>query len=1220
MTVIGRTICDRCNIRIPVNRPKLVCTHCNVTKHYKCQNLSKNDAFIIINSMAHSWICKDCIVTILPINACARAKATTNTASKFKAQCNSCGGHCYNPLNIMACPWCDLDCHKKCINNILGCNNCCDNIIPGFRVHNYDLLGNIEQVNNKIFNPYSHTSNVNLIGDIIANEQENNTVWNDISDHLINCNYKQPNKITFSKNTELNVLSLNIRSLHKNISSIVDNLSEYQKYDVICLNETNCNINKLANGLSDLLIEGFHPPIFQAPARSTCRGGGLVTYVNQRVCAADDIEKLNNIPEPSPDGEFLFIKIKNCRSLSKSVIIGNVYRSPSSTPVKFNELFGTVFHNIRRHNNKQILIAGDFNVDLIKYDRDISSQDLIELTTNHGFIQLISRPTRVTDHSATLIDHIYTNKICSTVHSSVVTVDLSDHLATLATISLDGNFDQSQRLTNRHNDTETCEFRMFNDANNEKFKQLIAEENWESLDGLDAQSSYDTFVAIYTKLYDTAYPLNTKRTRRKNERVKPKPWILSWLEEACARKNRLYYEFIKNPTPANKTKYNKMKKFVDKHTKLAKSRYYKKYFEQYSDNSRKQWQMINNLLNRNNKKISIPKLQDNDGVVYKNPTAIAEKFNDYFCNIASNLKSQFNFSCETSDFEKTLPEPVSNSIFIKPAITIEVTDIINNLKNKATMDSKISALKFVSTDNRFIQTLTNVINLSFEQGVFPQSLKLARVVPVYKNGAKTAVCNYRPISLLASFSKIYEKLMHKRIVNFMEANNSLYEMQYGFRTGRSCEHAVLKAQSLLLDSLNKNQIALLLLIDFSKAFDMVEHSVLLKKLYHYGIRGNAYNWLKSYLDNREQYVSVNGANSCKNKITYGVPQGSILGPLLFVIYINDMPNICNFAKFILYADDANIILTGKDLHDIENQLLNLTSTLLQWVNVNGLLLNLKKTNYMIFSRRRIDRDIFTLTMANVRIERKSEARFLGVLIDDKLAWSQHIATVKLKMSRYIGIMYKIKGLLPIQARLQLYHSFVQSHINFCCLVWGFSTKSNIESLFASQKKGMRAAMPGYINYFYKDGLLPTHTKSSFNKFKVLTVHAVIVKFTLIFLHKVYNLPHLVPSSVRETIASDAPTLNSNHETSSEWLNIYGTNTYRKSVFFKGPLIYINSETIQCLTAGSTLSINSYKNNVKRGLLKLQSEGDKVEWQPDNFLLYNIRGLRNSQRLNNLFNL
>ena len=166
-------------------------------------------------------------------------------------------------------------------------------------------------------------------------------------------------------------------------------------------------------------------------------------------------------------------------------------------------------------------------------------------------------------------------------------------------------------------------------ANNEKFKQLIAEENWDSLDRLDAQSQYDAFIAIYTTHYDTAYTLNSKRVRRKNERVKPKPWILSWLEDACARKNRLYYVFIKNPTIANKTKYTKMKKFVDKHTKLAKRKHYKKYFEQYSDNSKKQWQMINSLLNRNNKKVNIPKLQDSDGNVVSTPTAIAEKFNNY---------------------------------------------------------------------------------------------------------------------------------------------------------------------------------------------------------------------------------------------------------------------------------------------------------------------------------------------------------------------------------------------------------------------------------------------------------------------------------------------------------------------------------------------------------------------------------------------------------------
>ena len=221
-------------------------------------------------------------------------------------------------------------------------------------------------------------------------------------------------------------------------------------------------------------------------------------------------------------------------------------------------------------------------------------------------------------------------------------------------------------------------------------------------------------------------------------------------------------------------------------------------------------------------------------------------------------------------------------------------------------------------------------------------MKLARVTPIHKEGSKTNVENYRPISLLNSFSKIYEKLMHTRLFEFFELNNSLYENQYGFRSGRSCEHALLNAQNILLESLSKRQISLLLLIDFSKAFDMVEHPILLQKLEHYGIRGPALKWLESYLSNRKQFVSVNGAESSTLSIDFGVPQGSILGPLLFIIYINDIPNISEFAKFILYADDANIILTANTIEEINSQLEILIFNLQQWVASNGLALNLKK--------------------------------------------------------------------------------------------------------------------------------------------------------------------------------------------------------------------------------------------------------------------------------------
>ena len=402
-----------------------------------------------------------------------------------------------------------------------------------------------------------------------------------------------------------------------------------------------------------------------------------------------------------------------------------------------------------------------------------------------------------------------------------------------------------------------------------------------------------------------------------------------------------------------------------------------------------------------------------------------------------------------------LKNSVPNSIYLDTVDAGEIHAIINNFELKATLDTKISALKIANESFNFTTALTNVINKSFSQGVFPDQMKIARMIPIHKDGPKNNVANYRPISLLNSLSKVYEKLMYNRLISFLESNNSLFDMQYGFRSGRSCEQALLNAQNTLLNSLTNRQISLLLLIDFSKAFDMVDHSILLKKLDHYGIRGVALKWMESYLCNRQQFVTVNGSDSKMESIKYGVPQGSILGPLLFIIYINDIPEIAKYAQFILYADDANIILTANTIEEINDLLLKLTDNLLKWVNYNGLALNLKKTHYMIFSRTNRQIDLpKQLVISNIPIYRKQESRFLGVIIDESLNWSRHIKTVVSKMSRYIGVMYKIKKFLPLSARLQVYRSFVQSHINYCSLVWGFSCRSNIEALFSRQKKGM----------------------------------------------------------------------------------------------------------------------------------------------------------------------
>ena len=228
------------------------------------------------------------------------------------------------------------------------------------------------------------------------------------------------------------------------------------------------------------------------------------------------------------------------------------------------------------------------------------------------------------------------------------------------------------------------------------------------------------------------------------------------------------------------------------------------------------------LLNRGRKGTGRIRLKDTDGTILSTDQAVAEKFNGYFSNIAAKIKSQISArqTFDPGGFQDFLHDSCSESLYLKPAEPSEIQKTILCLKNKATLDSKIEPLKVASSCQNFLLILTKVVNASFTEGVFPKALKIAKVTPIYKGGSKLDVSNYRPISLLSSFSKIYEKLVHSRVLEFLDKHNSLFENQYGFRPGRSCEHALLNAQSTILHSLSKNQVALLLLLDYSKAFDV----------------------------------------------------------------------------------------------------------------------------------------------------------------------------------------------------------------------------------------------------------------------------------------------------------------------------------------------------------------------------------------------------------------
>ena len=353
---------------------------------------------------------------------------------------------------------------------------------------------------------------------------------------------------------------------------------------------------------------------------------------------------------------------------------------------------------------------------------------------------------------------------------------------------------------------------------------------------------------------------------------------------------------------------------------------------------------------------------------------------------------------------------IQNSIVIVNISCLEVERVISSLKNSSAGWDEIPTFVAKKCVYSYLKPLNYSINRSFTEGVFPEELKLARVVPILKAGDPSQIAKYRPISVLTFFSKVFEKIMYNCIKKFMDDNHVFYEHQYGFRQ----KHSIITLVDKIITSLDKGNIVILVFLDLKKAFDTVDHHILLKKLYAYGIRGHIIKWFESYLYDRSQYVIYNNEYSETHPIKCGVPQGSTLGPLLFIIYVNDICNISNFLFNIMYADDTSVLLSGDDLKDLTCLLNKELELLFIWLKSNKLSLNTQKTFYMLFHRARIKGNNLVVKINDSVLNRVNNMKYLGVIVDHKLKWCEHISYVKNKVSKGIGIIFKARAVLDQQ--------------------------------------------------------------------------------------------------------------------------------------------------------------------------------------------------------------
>ena len=561
------------------------------------------------------------------------------------------------------------------------------------------------------------------------------------------------------------------------------------------------------------------------------------------------------------------------------------------------------------------------------------------------------------------------------------------------------------------------------------------------------------------------------------------------------RKNRLYKIFLHSRTRTSEIRYKTYKNKLTSILRAAEKQYYSRILADAKGDTKSTWRILNAV---NNNKIGtneLPSQFECNGKNIECKQSIADEFNNFFVSVGPNLAKNITVIDGAASIYDYMGYQNRNSMFVHPVTEIEIINVVKCCKPKNSKDcNDISMYVVKKVINEIAKPLSHVFNLSFSSGVFPSDMKIAMVIPLFKNGTKSDFSNYRPISLLSQFSKILEKLFNTRLQNFLTANEILSNCQYGFRSCMSTVHAALELVESISTSIDTKLHCAGVFIDLKKAFDTVNHELLLKKLSFYGLRGIAIEWITTYLTNRKQYVMAHGHSSSMRYITCGVPQGSVLGPVLFLLYINDICNISNFVKFVLFADDTNIFCSSNSLHDLQNLLNRELAKLFVWFSVNKLSLNLGKTNYMLF-RNRPPENGLELRINNVIIPRVACTKFLGILIDESLNWKPHIQSVKSKLCSTLSVMYKASKFINTEGMLTLYYSLFLPYISYCNEIWGNTYSTNVNCLYILQKKAIRLM-------FCADRL--AHTNEIFKDLSILKVPELIRYKTAILMYNIFH--------------------------------------------------------------------------------------------------------------------
>lgn len=813
------------------------------------------------------------------------------------------------------------------------------------------------------------------------------------------------------KHKSLVISYLNIRSLRNKLIDIETYIKK-ENIDILTLTETWLYPNESPF----IFIQGYSA-IHEC--RKIGRGGGVSIFLKEEL-------NFNILESESVENcEFIIIEITSVQPKPK---IGIFYRPPKVDISKFFQIINDI---TGIYNN--LILLGDMNLNLLENNDLLGEYQSIYVTNGYKILNVIDEHhyTRKNhNNKKTILDHFVSNYQLNNIkyHLEYDDYHLSDHkLIKIKTENLKKNKAKMIEKTIAFIDVK-------------KFRDLISKEN-------DSLNNIPTFE----ELANCIKKAKEKSTKRKKVKIRENnDWITTQLIDKMKIRDNLYKKHKKHPNNIHiESEFKKIKNEINTYCKKLKRESLNRQFEKAGTNPKKLWNVINKNIGNKNKNNSITQIKNRNGNLIKSKKEICNEFIQFFSDIG--LSSSKKFKPQLKNIT-----PFKKSMFLKPVSEDEICNIIMLLKsNTSPGEDEITSTNLKDISDLISLPLSLIINKCIEDGIFPDYLKRTVLKPIFKGGESENISNYRPIALLNVFAKIFEKVLKTQIINFINDNNGFNNFQYAFQPNSNTQSAVTDLMNYIYESLDMSNYGVAIFLDIKKAFDTVNHQILLDILEKVGVRGHVHNLFKNYFENRIQYVKIENYKSAERKCETGVPQGSVLAPILYLIYVNSIVEISLNSKHLSFADDTVLFFSSKEKNILEKNIREDIKKIEDWLNRINLTININKTVYIIFKQKNMKKIQLNIEINNKPINEVKEHKYLGIIVDTNLNFESHVNKIKKNIIPLIGAIRRMNYSLNDTIQNLIYNAHILSRIRYLITIWSSCNQKEKGKIYRLMNKAIK---------------------------------------------------------------------------------------------------------------------------------------------------------------------